>query len=217
MVTFDIITIFPKIFDSYFNESIISRGQKKKLIKINVHDLRKWTSDKRKTVDDKPYGGGPGMIFKVEPIWKALRALKTKKGQAKTKIILTDPAGKKFDQRMAEKLAKMKRVVILCGRYEGFDARVGDLVDEKISVGDYILTGGEIPAMAIVDVISRLVPGVVGKEESLREETFSRKDFVEYPQYTRPFEFRGWRVPKILLSGDHQKIKAWRAAKTGRK
>jgi len=214
MLRFDIITIFSKIFDCYFNESIIKRAQQKKLVKIDVHDLRKWTKDKHRTVDDRPYGGGPGMILKVEPIYRALRAFKARKGQKGTKILMFDPAGEEFNQKMAEKLSRYRRIILLCGRYEGFDARVEKLVDEKISIGKYVLTGGEVPAMVVVDAVTRLVPGVVGRAESLVEETFAKKDFIEYPQYTRPPEFIGWKVPKVLLSGDHKKIEEWRKSKS---
>ncbi len=231
MIEFNILTIFPKIFDSYFSESILKRAQKKKLIKIKVIDLRKYAKGKHRQVDDRPYGGGPGMILMVEPIAKALQAIarkqKNKKtprlrsGQAqKQRIVMLTPAGKKFNQREAERLAKYDRLILLCGRYEGFDARVDKLVDEKISIGDYVLAGGELPAMVVAEAVARQIPGVVGHEHALTEETFSKDlDYVEYPQYTRPevFKFkvqssksRALRVPKVLLSGDHAKIKVWR-------
>lgn len=220
MLQFDILTIFPGMFDCYFSESIISRAQKKQLIKIKIHNLRNWTTDKHQTVDDRPYGGGPGMILKVEPIYRALKSIipehpkfklkKTKIRNQKSKIVMLDPTGKQFNQRMAEKYSKLKRIVLICGRYEGFDARVAKFVDEKISIGNYILTGGELPAMVIVDACARLVPGVIGKKEALLEETFVKNGYVEYPQYTRPENFRGMKVPKILLSGDPKKIAEWR-------
>lgn len=214
MLQFDILTIFPKMFDCYFNESIIERAKKKGLIKIKIHNIRDWARDKHHTVDDRPYGGGPGMILKVEPIYRALRALKIKNKKSKIRnkklVIILDPAGKQFDQRMAEKFAKLKRIVLLCGRYEGFDHRVTQFVDEKISIGNYVLTGGELPVMVIADAVTRLVPGVVGKKESLLEETFAKKGYVEYPQYTRPENFINFKVPKILLSGDHKKIAEWK-------
>jgi len=215
---FDIITIFPQIFDSYFQTSILKRAQKKKIIKIKIHDLRFWTKDKHKTVDDTPYGGGPGMILKIEPIYKALKFLNRRKNK-KQKIILLTPKGQKFDQKMAHKLSKLDKVIFVCGRYEGVDARVEKLVDKKISVGDYVLTGGELPAMILVDAITRLLPGVINKE-SLREETFSKLIInSEYPQYTRPEVFtyktksakiKKLKVPKVLLSGNHQKIAEWK-------
>src|SRR3989344_2551375 len=220
MISFEIITIFPQIFDSYFNESIITRALKKKLIKINVHDLRKWAKGRHRQVDDRPYGGGPGMILMVEPIAKALRKLKAKSLKLKARTIMLTPAGKRFTQREAERLAKYGRLILLCGRYEGFDARVDKLVDEKISIGDYVLAGGEIPAMVVLEAVARQAPGVVGHEHALDEETFSKDlDYVEYPQYTRPesiklkaksSKLKSYKVPKVLLSGDHKKIKEWR-------
>jgi len=223
MTRFDIITIFPKIFDSYFNESIIKRAQQKKLVKIDIHNLRDYTIDKHKTVDDAPYGGGPGMILKIEPIYKVVCSiLKKSKFQisnfksisklknSKTKIILFSPRGKKFDQKMAKRFSRLDNLIMICGRYEGVDERVAKkIVDEEISIGDYVLTGGEIPAMIVVDAVSRLIPGVLGKKESLEEIKGS------YPTYTRPESFKDWRVPKILLSGDHKKIKEWREEKQG--
>jgi tRNA (guanine37-N1)-methyltransferase len=220
---FDIITIFPNIFDCYFNESIIKRAQAKKLVKINIRNLRDYTNDKHQTVDDRPYGGGPGMILMIEPIYKAVTALK--KRNKKRRIILLSAKGKKFNQKMAQKFSKLDQLILICGRYEGVDERVAKYVaDEEISIGDYILTGGEVPAMVIVDAVTRLVPGVIS-QESLKEESFSdarysKSDFKiknckskiikEYPQYTRPENFRGWRVPQVLLSGNHQKIEEWR-------
>ncbi len=186
---FDIITIFPKIFGSYFNESILKRAKKKKLIDIKIHNLRDYTKDKHKTVDDRPYGGGPGMIFKVEPIWRALEKIKSR--GSKPKIIMLTPAGKKFDQKMAKRFSKLDRLILLCGRYEGIDARVEKFVDEKVSVGDYVLSGGELPAMVILEATARLIPKVLGHEHSADDETFSvDKDYIEYPQYTRPEKFQ---------------------------
>ncbi|MFA5413617.1 MAG: tRNA (guanosine(37)-N1)-methyltransferase TrmD, partial [Patescibacteria group bacterium] len=210
MFQFDIITIFPEIFTSYFSESIISRAQKSKLIKINVHDLRKWTTDKRKTVDDKPYGGGPGMVLKVEPLAKALRAMKKNK---KTKVILFSAGGKQFDNGVAAELAKKyNRLILLCGHYEGVDERVKKIIKDlgfdfsEISIGPYVLTGGELPAMVLADAVARQIPGVLGKTESLEEKRLG----VGVPSYTRPeiFVWKGkkYQVPKVLLSGDHKKI-----------
>ena len=214
---FNIITIFPEIFNSYFNESIIKRAQEKKLVKINVHNLRDYTDDRRRTVDDHPYGGGPGMVMMVEPVFKAVKKLK--KGD-NTKIILFSPKGKKFDQKMAKRFSKLDNLIMICGRYEGIDERVAQhIADEEVSVGDYVLTGGEIPAMIVVDAVTRLIPGVIAKE-SLNEESFSfkkQKDLAnenyEYPQYTRPEKFLKWSVPKVLLSGDHKKIEEWKNGK----
>lgn len=210
MITFNIITIFPKIFNSYFKESLLGKAQKKGLIKIKVHDLRGFASDKHKSVDDMPYGGGVGMVLKVEPIYKAVQKIKNK--NKKTRVILFSAKGKKLTQDKVKQLSKFSQLILICGRYEGVDERVAKYIaDEEISIGEYVLSGGEIPAMAVVEAVSRYVRGVIGKEESLREESFSGRDKkLEYPQYTRPEEFRGFRVPKMLLSGNHKKIREWR-------
>lgn len=208
MLMFDIITIFPEIFDSYFKESLIKRAIDKRLIKINIHNLRKWTKDKRRTVDDKPFGGGLGMVMKVEPIYKAIKAIR-KKG--KSRVILFSPGVKKFSQKIAYNFSKLDQLILICGRYEGVDERVAEyLADEEISMGDYVLMGGEIPAMIVVEAVSRLIPGIVGKTQFLKERMTKGKGFVEYPQYTRPENFNKWKVPEVLLSGDHKKIAAWR-------
>lgn len=208
---FQIITIFPNIFESYFSESMIGRAQTKKLVKINVHDLRKWSCDKHNKVDDAPFGGGAGMILKVEPIY---RALKTFKKNKKTKVILLSAKGKKWDQAMVKKYSKLDEVILICGRYEGVDERVTKFCDEEISIGDYVLTGGEIGAMAIIDSVTRLLPGVLGNAQSLKNESHNIPGKLEYPQYTRPelFEVDGkkYMVPKILLSGDHKKVDEWK-------
>lgn len=220
MKKFEIITIFPKIFDSYFGESIVKRAQKDLAVEIRVHDLRDWTSDKHRKVDDTPYGGGAGMVMKVEPIYKAVRSLISK--PEKTRVILFSAKGKKYTQKDARRLLKYDNLILICGRYEGVDERVAKHVaDEEISIGEYVLTGGEIPAMALVDSVTRLIPGVLGNPKSIEEESFSGKmegDDLEYPQYTKPEIFEGWKVPKILLSGDHGKIREWRVknSKTGR-
>lgn len=227
---FDIFTIFPHIFDFYFNTSILKRAQEKKQVLIKIHDIRAWAEDKYKTVDDRPYGGGPGMILKVDPIYRALKRIKKSPLKANLsmteKVILLTPKGKQFDQKMAKRLTKFDRIILLCGRYEGVDERVIKFVDEQISVGPYVLSGGELPAMILVDAIARLVPGVI-KNESLKEESFSmqaksselKAKNIEYPQYTRPEVFtykdasgkiRSLKVPNVLLSGDHKKIKQWR-------
>jgi tRNA (guanine37-N1)-methyltransferase len=214
---FDIITIFPQIFDSYFSESIIGRAIKTNKIKIKTHNLREYGSDERKTVDDKPYGGGVGMVFKIEPIYKALKSIKPKKDKL-TKVVLLSAKGKTFDQTIARRFSKLNRIVLICGRYEGIDERVKKLVDEEISIGDYVLTGGEIPAMVIVDSVARLIPGVLGKDQSTKDESHCKKGWLEYPQYTRPAEFKikskVLKVPKVLLSGNHEEIKKWRAKKS---
>lgn len=203
---FDLITIFPRIFDSYFNESILKRAQKKKLIKIAVHNLRDFTDDKHKKVDDSPYGGGPGMVIKIEPVYKAVEFAKRKAKSAKRKrVILFSTRGKKFDSKIAQRLSKYDQLILICGRYEGVDERVAEhIADEEISMGDYVLAGGELPAMILVEAVSRQIPGVLGKYESLEEVKGS------YPVYTKPEAFKGWKAPKVLLSGDHKKIAAWR-------
>jgi tRNA (guanine37-N1)-methyltransferase len=243
---FDIITIFPQIFDSYFSESIISRAQKNKRVEINVHNLRDYTTDKHKTVDDTPYGGGPGMVMKVEPIHEAINEIISRSGKipnskfqipnkfqnsksktSKTRIILFSAKGKKYTQRDVERLKKYENLILICGRYEGVDERVAEhIADEEISIGDYVLTGGEIPAMILVDSITRLLPGVLGNSESLKEESFNseiknsklkiQNSGLEYPQYTKPEVFNGWKAPAVLLSGHHQKIAEWRKKKTKR-
>jgi len=210
----DIITIFPEMFKGPFDQSIIKRAQEKKLVKINIHDLRQWTEDKHKTVDDKPFGGGPGMIMQVDIINKAIIAVRKK--ELKGKVILLTPQGKTFKQNLAEEMSKLEQIVLICGHYEGFDERVRELVDEEISIGDYVLTGGEIPAMVVSDAIVRLITGAVGNKDSIKDESFST-DGLEYPQYTRPVEYKGKKVPEILLSGDHAKIKQWRQEKAKEK
>lgn len=222
MKRFDIITIFPQALDSYFSTSILKRAQAKKLIKIQTHDLRKWTRDKHRKTDDKPYGGGPGMVMMAEPILRALEALgvfRWRKNKSKNKnkwrVILLAANGQQFTQTDAKRLAKYDRLIFICGRYEGVDARVEKFVDEKISVGPYVVTGGELPAAIIVDAVSRLIPGVVGKQESVVNESYSIEGYLEHDHYTRPevLIWRGkkYRVPKVLLGGDHKKIAAWRA------
>jgi len=217
MLTFNAITIFPEIFNSYLKESLIARAQKKKLIRVNVHNLRKWASDKHKTVDDRPFGGGLGMVIKVEPIFKAIAALKKRKAKSeKRKIILFTPRGKKFNQKLAYQLSKLDQIIMICGRYEGVDERVAkNIADIELSIGDYDLMGGELPAMVVMETIARLIPGVLGKEQLLKERITKEKGFVEYPQYTRPEVFipeKGvkWKAPKVLLSGNHKKIEEWR-------
>lgn len=215
---FDIITIFPKIFDSYLKESFIKRAQGKGFIKINIHNLRKWAGDRRKTVDDRPFGGGLGMVLKIEPIFKAVEEIKrkAKSEKQKTKVILFTPRGKEFTQQVAYKLSKLKRIIMICGRYEGVDERVAKhIADMELSIGDYDLMGGEIPAMVVAETIARLIPGVLGKPELLKERITKEKGFIEYPQYTRPENFspragKKWQVPKVLLSGHHKKIGEWR-------
>lgn len=204
----DILTLFPKMFSGPFKESIIKRAIDKGLVEINIHDLRSWGEGERRTVDDRPYGGGVGMILRVDIIEKAVSELK--KGSKSTKVILLDATGKKFTQSMAREFSQAEHLIVIAGHYEGFDHRVHEhLVDEIISIGDYVLTGGEIPAMVITDTVVRLLPGVLEKEEAINLESFSEK-LLEYPQYTRPENYKGWKVPEVLLSGNHREIEKWR-------
>lgn len=203
----DILTLFPQMFEGVLGQSMIMRARTKNLVEIKIHDLRNWAVDAHKTVDDRPYGGGPGMVLMVEPVDKALSDLKSKHSH----ILLTTPKGKVFNQSKAKALSKQKHLIIIAGHYEGYDQRIRDhLIDEEISLGNFVLTGGEIPAMAIVDATIRLIPGVVGKKESLLEETHNTPGYVEYPHYTRPAEYKGWKVPEVLLSGNHAEIEKWR-------
>lgn len=207
---FDVITIFPEAFQSYFDISILGRAQKRKKIQIMTHDLRAFTKDKHHTVDDKPYGGGVGMVMMIEPFAQALKKIVPKRSKT-TRTILLSARGSRFTQNNARACAqKYKRLILLCGRYEGVDDRVGSLVDEELSIGDFVLTGGELGAMVVVDAVSRLLPGVLGKDESSVDESFSNGSTLEYPQYTRPEKYKEMKVPKILLSGDHKKITEWR-------
>ena len=219
---YDIVTIFPGMCEPYLNESILGRAQKKKLIDIKTHDLRAYSKDKHNKVDDKPFGGGPGMVMQVEPFDRALKKIKSRSKKKKTRVVVTSASGKRFTQKDAKRLAKYDQVIFLCGRYEGIDHRVEkNLADEALSIGDYVLTGGELPALVMIDAIARMVPGVLGSAESLEAESHTTEGLLEYPQYTRPEEYRfaqkmengKWKmgqVPKVLTSGDHKKIKKWR-------
>ncbi len=201
----DILTIFPKMFDAVLNESIVKRAQKKRKVSIYTHDLRDFTSDKHRKVDDRPFGGGSGMVMRVEPIYNCLRKIR-RSGQ---RVILLCPKGKRFKQETARRLSGYKNLVFICGHYEGIDERVRELIHEEISIGDYILTGGELPAMVLADAVIRLLPGVLGDKNSLNFESFEG-NLLEYPHYTRPADFIGMKVPQVLLSGDHEKIARWR-------
>lgn len=205
----DILTAFPEMFIGPFDYSILRRAQDKSLVKISIHNLRKWSDDNYKSIDDKPYGGGPGMILRVDLLDRAISELR----RPHTKVILLDAGGEKFTQGKAVELTKSDHLLLICGHYEGVDHRVHEhLADEIISIGDYVLSGGEIPAMVLVDTITRLIPGSLGNPESLTDESHNDKS-VEYPQYTRPEVYKDWKVPEILLSGNHKKIKAWRDTK----
>lgn len=206
----DIITIFPSMFDGVFAESIVKRAQNKGKCEIQLHDLRKWTTDRHRSVDDKPYGGGAGMIMKVEPLEKALREISCH--GKNSDIVLLSPKGSKFDQGHAKKLATREQLLLICGHYGGVDERVRSLVSLELSIGDFILTCGEIPAMAVTDAVVRLLPGVLGDCRSLENESFEG-GLLEAPRYTRPSEYKGMKVPEVLLSGDPVKIKKWETEK----
>lgn len=210
----DILTLFPEMFTGPLDESIIKRAREKGLLEIDIHHIRDWTLDKHRTADDKPFGGGPGMVMKPEPIFRAIDHLLSI-GQP-DRIILLSPQGKKLTQARAVELAVARYLILICGHYEGVDERVRTLVTDEISIGDYILTGGELPAMVLIDTIARLVPGVVGDCDSIVEETFS-EGILEYPQYTRPAVYRGLKVPEVLLSGDHKRIEKWRQSQALKK
>jgi len=204
---FDIITIFPEMFEAIFSGGVVNRAVEKGLIEIHVHNLRDFTTDKHKQVDDRPYGGEEGMVFKPEPIFAAVERIRW---SPQTPVYLLSPQGKKLDFRLAEELSGHSQVILICGRYEGVDERVSEnLATDEISIGDYILTGGELAAMVVVDAAVRFIPGVVGKEDSVRHDSFF-EGRLDYPQYTRPRDFRGMKVPPVLFSGDHKKIDAWR-------
>ena len=202
----DVLTLFPAMFAGPLDESIIMRARKKGLLDLKIHDLRDWTQDRHRTVDDKPFGGGPGMLMKVEPLFEAVESLR----REATKVILLSPSGRKFSQDIARELAAEKDLLLVTGHYEGFDERVREaLADDELSIGDYVLTSGALPAMVVIDAATRLLPGVLGDDESSRDESFSR-GLLEYPHYTRPAEFRGRKVPAVLLSGNHAEIEKWR-------
>jgi len=202
----DVLTLFPAMFAGPLDESIIMRARKSGLLDLKIHQLRDWTHDRHKTVDDKPFGGGPGMLLKPEPLFEAIESLK-REGK---KVILLSPSGRKFDQSIARELAKENDLLLVTGHYEGFDGRVREgLADDELSIGDYVLTNGALPAMVVIDAVTRLLPGVLGDDESSHDESFSH-GLLEYPQYTRPAEFRGMKVPEVLLNGNHAEIEKWR-------
>lgn len=216
MTEINILTLFPSMFQGPFTESIVKRAQEKGVVKINIINFRDFAEDKHKTVDDTPYGGGAGMVLKVDVLDRAINKI-VGNNRSDYHIILMTPQGQTFDQRKAEELSKKDKMILICGHYEGFDERIRQyLVDEQISIGNFVLSGGEIPAMAIIDAIIRLLPGSLGHDESSEEETFSFQDeegkyLVEYPIYTKPAEYKGWKVPEVLTSGNHLEVKKWRA------
>jgi tRNA (guanine37-N1)-methyltransferase len=211
MIRFDILTLFPQIFSSFVRESLLAKAIEAGLIQVHTHDIRRWTTDKHNKVDDRPYGGGPGMLLQVQPVVdcvEAVQAMDSTPGE----LIMMTPQGETLKQSTAQQLSQSQRLLLLCGRYEGFDQRVIDILQPReISLGDFVLNGGEVAAMAIVEATIRLVPGVLGDEQSSQQDSFSDEPLLEFPQYTRPREFRGHVVPEILLSGNHQQIAQWRA------
>jgi tRNA (guanine37-N1)-methyltransferase len=202
----DVLTLFPGMFTGPLDESIIKRARQAGLLDLQLHQLRDWTHDRHKTVDDRPFGGGPGMLLKPEPIFEAVESLQ----REQTRVVLMSPSGRKFDQAIARELAQQEHLVLVTGHYEGFDERIREaLADDELSIGDYVLTNGALPAMVVIDAVTRLLPGVLGDDASSSEESFSH-GLLEYPQYTRPAEFRGMQVPEVLVSGNHAEIARWR-------
>jgi tRNA (guanine37-N1)-methyltransferase len=206
-VKIDVLTLFPAMFAGPLDESIIKRARQAGLLDLQLHQLRDWTHDRHKTVDDRPFGGGPGMLLKPEPIFAAVESLQ----REKTRVVLMSPSGRKFTQAIARELAQQEHLLIVTGHYEGFDERIREaLADDELSIGDYVLTNGALPAMVVIDTVTRLLPGVLGDDASATEESFSH-GLLEYPQWTRPAEFRGMKVPDVLVSGNHAEIAKWRA------
>ncbi len=202
----DVLTLFPAMFAGPLDESIIMRARKSGILDLKIHNLRDWTHDRHRTVDDRPFGGGPGMLLKPEPIFEAVESLR----RETTKVILLSPSGRKFNQAIARELARESDLLLVTGHYEGFDARIRQaLAHDELSIGDYVLTNGALPAMVVIDTVARLLPGVLGDDESSHDESFSH-GLLEYPQYTRPAEFRGMKVPEVLMSGNHAEIEKWR-------
>jgi tRNA (guanine37-N1)-methyltransferase len=208
----DILTIFPSMFPGVVGESMLAIAQEKGLITVRLHDLRDWTDDPHRSVDDRPYGGGPGMVMKVDPIVRAVRDISSR-AAAPPRVLLTSPAGRTLDQAWVRELAKCERLLIIAGHYEGYDERIRLILKpEEVSIGDYVLTGGELPAMVIVDAVARLIPGVLGDPDSAAQESFGEDGLLDHPHYTRPPEFEGLAVPEVLKSGDHGKVAEWRKA-----
>ncbi|OPZ63725.1 MAG: tRNA (guanine-N(1)-)-methyltransferase [Firmicutes bacterium ADurb.Bin506] len=206
----DILTIFPGMFYGAISESILGRAQEQGLLEISIHDIRNFSQDKHNSVDDYPFGGGPGMVMQAEPIWAAVQSVTSAPyGSRPPRVILTTPAGKQFTQEMAKEFASEEHLVIVCGHYEGIDERVSDVFTDEVSIGDFVLTGGELASMVIVDATARLIPGVLGDSESAKGDSFY-DGILDYPHYTRPRQWRGMDVPEVLVSGDHEKIRVWR-------
>jgi tRNA (guanine37-N1)-methyltransferase len=201
----DVLTLFPEMFAGPLDVSMVGRARKAGLLDLQIRNLRDWTHDRHKTVDDRPFGGGPGMVLKPEPFFEAVEAL----AQDQTHVVMMAPSGRPFTQEIARNLAQQSHLLLLCGSYEGFDERIRTLIDDEVSIGDYVLTNGGLPAMVVIDAVTRLIPGVLGDDESSHDESFSH-GLLEYPHYTRPAEFRGLKVPEILMSGNHAEIEKWR-------
>jgi tRNA (guanine37-N1)-methyltransferase len=213
-VVFHVLTIFPEFFRGPFEHGVIERARRAGLIEIRVHDLRNWTRDRHRTVDDRPFGGGEGMVLKVEPIFEAVESIWPERqgpGEKSRYVILLSAQGRKFDQERAREFSGVEELLLICGRYEGVDERVAEhLADQEISIGDYVLSGGELAAAVVIDAVARLREGVLGNQESAIRESFGEDGLLDCPQYTRPAEFRGWKAPEILLGGNHQEIRQWR-------
>jgi tRNA (guanine37-N1)-methyltransferase len=213
---FDVLTLFPESFSGFLSQSILKLAIQRGLIEVHLWDIRDWASGRHRSVDDRPYGGGPGMVLRCEPVFASVEAVQGK--GAPGRLIMLTPQGRRLDQRMLCQWAQESRLLLLCGRYEGFDERIRlGLKPTEVSIGDYVTSGGEAPAMVIIDAVSRLIPGVLGDQASVREESFGEPDLIEYPHYTRPREFRGMSVPDVLLKGNHQEIARWRRRQAQRR
>jgi tRNA (guanine37-N1)-methyltransferase len=213
MTCFDVLTLFPNLCAGVFTESILKKAQENRLIQVRCFNIRDWATDKHHVTDEPPYGGGPGMVMKPEPIFAAVESIRTER----SRVILMTPAGRRFTQQVASDLSREEHIILICGHYEGVDHRVTEhLVNDELSIGDYVLSNGAMAAAVVVDAVARLIPGVLGDSDSARDESFS-SGTLEYPQYTRPHEFRGWKVPEILLSGNHRAIREWRASQARQK
>ena len=207
---FHILTIFPEFFDGPFRHGVVAKAAESGRIAIQIHDLRNWTHDRHRTVDDRPFGGGEGMLLKPEPIFEAVESIFPERTESR-RVILLSAQGKRFDQQTARRLSVVPELLLICGRYEGVDERVAEhLADEELSIGDFVLSGGELAAALVIDCIARLLPGVLGNADSALQESFSDQNRLDCPQYTRPADFRGWKVPETLLSGNHEEIRRWR-------
>jgi tRNA (guanine37-N1)-methyltransferase len=207
---FDIVTIFPEFFRGPFEYGVVARARESGAVQVCVHDLREWTHDRHRTVDDRPFGGGAGMVMKPEPLFAAVESMWPER-RAGSRVVLLSPQGRLFDQAAARRFASLEKLLLICGRYEGVDERVAEhLADEELSIGDYVLSGGELAAAIVVDAVARLLPGVLGNEASAENESFEQAGLLDCPHYTRPAEFRGWKAPEVLLSGHHEEIRRWR-------